>query len=108
VSSAVKVGDFDRSWPDPSAARAFARPKSSTLTTPSGVILMLEGLRSRHHPPRSQTLQHQDHARWGGQGTRLWSRKSPRGRRVRPGSVEVPDLDSGRDDIGIAAGSEEV
>jgi hypothetical protein len=36
--------DPDRSLP---RLRAFARPKSSTLTTPSGVILMLEGLRSR-------------------------------------------------------------
>jgi len=28
-------------------SRAFARPKSSTFTAPSGVILMLAGLRSR-------------------------------------------------------------
>ena len=54
--------------------------------------------RGRDHPSRSQTLQHQDHARWRGQGARLRSRKSPRGRRVRSGSVEVPDHDGGRDD----------
>jgi hypothetical protein len=32
---------------------AFARPKSSTFTTPSGVILMLAGFRSRWITPRS-------------------------------------------------------
>ena len=32
---------------------AFARPKSSTFTTPSGVILMLAGFRSRWTTPRS-------------------------------------------------------
>ena len=30
-----------------SASAAFARPKSSTFTTPSGVILIFAGLRSR-------------------------------------------------------------
>ena len=32
---------------EPSGLAAFARPKSSTLTTPSGVILMFAGFRSR-------------------------------------------------------------
>ena len=49
VPSDVMV--IDESRPDPSTARAFARPKSSTLTTPSGVILMFEGLRSRWMTP---------------------------------------------------------
>ena len=34
-------------WPSPAAARAFARPKSSTFTLPSGRILMFAGFRSR-------------------------------------------------------------
>jgi hypothetical protein len=46
VPSLIVVDDLDRPGVDSSVA-AFARPKSSTLTTPSGVILMLEGLRSR-------------------------------------------------------------
>jgi hypothetical protein len=35
------------------AAAAFASPKSSTLTVPSGVILMLPGFRSRCTIPLS-------------------------------------------------------
>ena len=46
TSQTVIVGEFDRSGGTPSLA-SFARPKSRTLTTPSGVILMLEGFRSR-------------------------------------------------------------
>ena len=41
VPSTAAVGDCDESVLDASPAIAFARPKSSTLTLPSGVSLML-------------------------------------------------------------------
>ena len=42
-----------RSGVAPSPAAAFASPKSSTFTTPSGVILMFAGFRSRWTIPFS-------------------------------------------------------
>ena len=50
---AVSVGDCDASLAGAVAGDAFARPKSSTLTMPSGVILMLAGFRSRWTMPFS-------------------------------------------------------
>ena len=47
------VGACDRSGPAESPVVAFASPKSSTLTTPSGVTLMLAGFRSRWTIPFS-------------------------------------------------------
>ena len=51
VAAAVIVGDIDRltspGSPPESPVRAFASPKSSTLTLPSGVIFTFAGLRSR-------------------------------------------------------------
>ena len=41
----VIVGEFAASRSDRSGASAFARPKSSTLTVPSGFTLTLAGLR---------------------------------------------------------------
>ena len=49
-SSSATASDRGRR---PSPAIAFARPKSSTFTTPSGVILMLAGFRSRWTMPFS-------------------------------------------------------
>ena len=72
-----------------SEALAVAQQIADALDAAHGV---------RDHPSRSQALQHQDHARRGGQGARLRARESPRGRRVRAGSVEVPDHDGGRDE----------
>ena len=46
-------GALDRSGDEPSPATALARPKSSTFTTPSGVILMFAGFRSRWTMPLS-------------------------------------------------------
>ena len=53
VSPTTIVGDCDRSppWHRASGADAFARPKSSTFTVPSGVILMFAGFRSRWTMP---------------------------------------------------------
>jgi hypothetical protein len=47
IAGVVIVGDIDT--PDVTAAgsNALARPKSNTLTVPSGRTLMLAGLRSR-------------------------------------------------------------
>ena len=47
VGACVSSGD------EPSALTALARPKSRTLTTPSGVILMFAGFRSRWTMPLS-------------------------------------------------------
>ena len=44
-------GALDRSGDEPSPPTALARPKSSTFTTPSGVILMFAGFRSRWTMP---------------------------------------------------------
>ena len=52
VPPIVTVGDFAQIWSGASLpAAALASPKSSTLTTPSGVILMLAGFRSRWTMP---------------------------------------------------------
>ena len=53
VPPTVTVGDCVGSRRRSRAIVAFARPKSSTLTTPSGVILMLAGFRSRWTMPFS-------------------------------------------------------
>src|SRR5262245_14264582 len=47
VPPTVAVGDCDRSGPAPWPAGTFANPKSRTFTTPSGVILMFAGFKSR-------------------------------------------------------------
>ena len=49
VIGEVIVGEFNAALTDscPSPDVSFARPKSSTLTVPSGRILMLAGFRSR-------------------------------------------------------------
>ena len=50
----ARVGDCDRSAEDaPGPSQALARPKSRTLTLPSGVSLMLPGFRSRWTMPFS-------------------------------------------------------
>ena len=53
----ARVGDCERSAedvaPGPSPDHALARPKSRTLTLPSGVTLTLAGLRSRWTMPFS-------------------------------------------------------
>ena len=50
----ARVGDCDRSDDAaPGPSHAFARPKSSTFTLPSGVSLTLAGLRSRWTIPLS-------------------------------------------------------
>ena len=50
----ARVGDCDRSDDAaPGPSHAFARPKSSTFTLPSGVSLTLAGLRSRWTIPFS-------------------------------------------------------
>jgi hypothetical protein len=46
VASMVMVGEVS-GWPSGSGADALANPKSRTLTTPSGVILILAGFKSR-------------------------------------------------------------
>ena len=51
VPPTVTVGDCVRSRCQPPPADTLARPKSSTFTTPSGVILMLAGFRSRWTMP---------------------------------------------------------
>ena len=53
VPPTVIVGEFAIWGPLPVPPIALARPKSSTFTRPSGVILMLAGLRSRCTMPRS-------------------------------------------------------
>ena len=53
VSIAVTVWARDRSVPASPRPTAFARPKSRTLTLPSGVTLMLAGFRSRWMTPFS-------------------------------------------------------
>jgi hypothetical protein len=58
VIACVRVGDNERSCapesPDiGSAVSAFAKPKSSTLTRPSGVIFTFAGFRSRCTTPFS-------------------------------------------------------
>ncbi len=53
VACAVRVGDIERLAPSVSLSHALARPKSSTLTVPSGRSLMLAGLRSRWTIPCS-------------------------------------------------------
>ena len=47
VAATLIVGELARFALASSPARAFARPKSSTFTLPSGVTLTLAGLRSR-------------------------------------------------------------
>ncbi len=47
VAAMLNVGEFERLASAPSPMNAFAKPKSSTLTLPSGVTLTLAGLRSR-------------------------------------------------------------
>ncbi len=46
VAAMLNVGECAGSPPEDSSARALASPKSSTLTLPSGVILMLAGFKS--------------------------------------------------------------
>ena len=46
----ISVGEFDIDGGGPGSS-ALARPKSSTLTVPSGVTLMFAGLRSRWTMP---------------------------------------------------------
>jgi len=56
VPVGARVGDCERSGEEPAAAsasKAFARPKSSTFTLPSGVSLTFAGLRSRWTMPLS-------------------------------------------------------
>ena len=45
--AAIMVGELDRPAPLPSTSRAFASPKSSTLTVPSARTLIFAGFRSR-------------------------------------------------------------
>jgi len=47
VADSVSVGELIVSALSVSPSKALARPKSSTFTTPSGVILMFAGFRSR-------------------------------------------------------------
>ena len=47
VPDTASGGDCDRSRLVVSPTPALASPKSSTFTTPAGVILMLAGFRSR-------------------------------------------------------------
>ena len=47
VAAVVRVGECVRSGEERSPVSAFARPKSSTLTLPSGVIFTFAGFRSR-------------------------------------------------------------
>jgi hypothetical protein len=55
VAPSVTVGEFSGSLPagSGSSLKAFANPKSSSLTTPSGVTFTLAGFRSRCMTPRS-------------------------------------------------------
>ena len=53
VACTLSVGDTDSPTADASRSAIFARPKSRTLTLPSGVILMFAGFRSRCTTPRS-------------------------------------------------------
>jgi hypothetical protein len=54
IAGVVIVGDCDTFGDDPTGGSiAFARPKSSTLTVPSGRTLMFAGLRSRWMIPCS-------------------------------------------------------
>ena len=53
VAAMLNVGEFDRVAPSAASRNAFASPKSSTFTLPSGVILMLAGFRSRWMIPCS-------------------------------------------------------
>ena len=47
VASIVSVGDLASSASDSSVSSALARPKSNTLTVPSGVIFTFDGFTSR-------------------------------------------------------------
>jgi hypothetical protein len=47
VAAMLNVGEFDNGEFSGAVSNAFASPKSSSLTLPSGVILMFAGLRSR-------------------------------------------------------------
>ena len=49
----LNVGEFDRFASVGAVSIALAKPKSSTFTLPSGVILMLAGFRSRWMMPCS-------------------------------------------------------
>ena len=53
IVALISVGDCDTATFDPSATTDLANPKSSTLTCPSGVILMLAGFKSRWTMSRS-------------------------------------------------------
>ena len=53
VAAMLNVGDCETFTSDPSPANALANPKSRTFTWPSGVTLMLAGLRSRWMTPFS-------------------------------------------------------
>ena len=61
VPVCARVGDCERSPldrpPGPSPAHALARPKSRTLTVPSGVTLMFAGFRSRWTMPLVRCLE---------------------------------------------------
>ena len=46
VAAMLSVGEFERLASAPSPMNAFASPKSSTFTLPSGVTLMFAGFRS--------------------------------------------------------------
>ena len=53
VAAMLNVGEFDKLTSTPSPANAFANPKSSTFTLPSGVTLMFPGFKSRWMTPLS-------------------------------------------------------
>ena len=53
VAAAVSVGEFEMSVGLVSSESAFAKPKSSTLTVPSGLIFIFAGFKSRCTMPRS-------------------------------------------------------
>ena len=53
MAAMLSVGESDPSASAASPSNAFARPKSSTLTAPSGVTLILAGFRSRWMIPFS-------------------------------------------------------
>jgi hypothetical protein len=53
MAGVVIVGDCDIFAALPTGSIALARPKSSTFTVPSGVVMMLVGFRSRCTMPFS-------------------------------------------------------
>jgi hypothetical protein len=77
----------------------FASPKSSTLTTPSGVTLMLAGFRSRWTMPFSCAASRAS-AIWPAMA-RPWSKDNARA--GCPGGLEPDRRDLGRDGDSISA-----